>query len=1210
MKSSYRPLLLWIILSVAGCSSTEIGTQFHVSGTLVGMSDDQSMTLSLNDNNQITLTQNGLFEFSLNLSDNADYSVAVLTPPQGQSCTVNNAKGKISKAHIDNIQVVCLNEGEYSISVDIMGLDGQLGIALSAHPSGEETDPGATITDNLTLDIDGIYSFSRSVPTSYDYRVDISTAPEKLVCSVSAPSGVIAGENILVPIQCAPKDDLDGDGLSNDEELNVYHTSPKIADTDGDGYSDYEEVITRGFNTAQNFKFNPRIADLPKLKLAITSEPIVTLSVTKSGSSETHNLKNTTTGTVESSERSYTGGFAVELTGSTKEGFSTTVSTDHHWTKSNTKETYDTVEQTTGSVTLEGWEKTGGSLSSTVKVSNEGNRAFTLTYLLLNASMTNASGQRVPIGSLSLEGVSSFPNDSLEPLASTGDLIFSNSALFPNVAEELLLKSKSISLEISSYDIADKEGVSMAYIQEQAQAQGAQIIIDYANHKLPLDLIVATNFNPDVPGATLATLLSDILKLDVILSNYGSVKSLNGVSDGDKANAKWVIIHDAYDGVSSSAKLYDATQSAYKLEDIMVRAGDKIALVYLEDDDGDGLGIRQELALGTDPTLSDTDGDGLSDYDEIYKPWVVTAINALYPQRYPAQIYSDPTIADIDGDGDNDSLEKSKGNDPYNNDTDGDGTNDHIDTNAGGGNSYAFFLNEISQKGASEFSVSGFVVPDPGAGICTISMDWGDSSPISQKVVVCTDQLDQGQSFDFSHTYNNATTSYTATLTSTDSNSATLGRTFVTTTTQQFSFDEYDFNKGWREATYFREVQDIDRDGRADIVGIGASGVWVSKGTENGFSAPEKWSTEWVLPSGNTNDTIPKHLIDIDADGDLDLVGFYPANVYVSINDGTQFRKATNWYDGLGKNSGWDINKHLRMFGDVDGNGYIDIVAFGSDSVIVVLSNGAKDDNGDMLKISDTSQTKTRMFDAKQFAYNGGWKVYRHPRWVTDLNRDGKADILAIGETEAWALLGLGDGNFGEPVSIMSGEDFQIMAGNGSWTDDRNYPRMLADIDSDGDQDIVGFGVNAVYTIKNTSTVNGPISFANQTSVVNDFSYNPGWRDTFKLDGWNNHHKHVRTFADVNGDGRLDIVGFGNKGVYASLNTGDGQFAKATTWNSGDFDLSGSTGCNYEWYHNDTSNYQRYFFTRRAADVNGDGAADLVGFGRCATKVVFTSTMN
>ncbi|MBO5383594.1 MAG: hypothetical protein J6A30_04770 [Ruminococcus sp.] len=58
--------------------------------------------------------------------------------------------------------------------------------------------------------------------------------------------------------------------------------------------------------------------------------------------------------------------------------------------------------------------------------------------------------------------------------------------------------------------------------------------------------------------------------------------------------------------------------------------------VDLTDDDNDKLSVYYENWFGTDPSKSDTDDDGLNDYDEIY----------LY--------YTDPTKADTDGNGIND----------------------------------------------------------------------------------------------------------------------------------------------------------------------------------------------------------------------------------------------------------------------------------------------------------------------------------------------------------------------------------------------------------------------------------------------------------------------------------------------------------------------------------------------------------------------------
>ena len=51
--------------------------------------------------------------------------------------------------------------------------------------------------------------------------------------------------------------DLDGDGLTDAEEL-IIGTSPEVIDSDGDGFSDFNEVKEKGFNAnTNNFLFNP-----------------------------------------------------------------------------------------------------------------------------------------------------------------------------------------------------------------------------------------------------------------------------------------------------------------------------------------------------------------------------------------------------------------------------------------------------------------------------------------------------------------------------------------------------------------------------------------------------------------------------------------------------------------------------------------------------------------------------------------------------------------------------------------------------------------------------------------------------------------------------------------------------------------------------------------------------------------------------------------
>lgn len=78
-------------------------------------------------------------------------------------------------------------------------------------------------------------------------------------------------------------------------------------------------------------------------------------------------------------------------------------------------------------------------------------------------------------------------------------------------------------------------------------------------------------------------------------------------------------------------------------------------------------------STGTDPASADTDGDGLSDLEELVG-WTVN----LYSGSY--HVTSNPVVADTDGDGWDDFTERANSTDPQKQDSDGDGINDPDDS--------------------------------------------------------------------------------------------------------------------------------------------------------------------------------------------------------------------------------------------------------------------------------------------------------------------------------------------------------------------------------------------------------------------------------------------------------------------------------------------------------------------------------------------------
>ena len=162
------------------------------------------------------------------------------------------------------------------------------------------------------------------------------------------------------------------------------------------------------------------------------------------------------------------------------------------------------------------------------------------------------------------------------------------------------------------------------------------------------------------------------------------------------------------------------------------------------------------------------------------------------------------------------------------------------------------------------------------------------------------------------------------------------------------------------------------------------------------------------------------------------------------------------------------------------------------------------------------------------FAYvAGGWRVEKHPRFLADLTGDGRSDIVGFGDAGVWVSLNDGTGNtFGAPQMVVA--NFGFVAGG--WRVER-HPRFLADLTGDGRADIVGFGDAGVWVSLN----NGNGTFGAPQMVVGNFAYVAG--------GWRV-EKHPRFLADLTGDGRADIVGFGDAGVWVALNDGHGVFTK------------------------------------------------------------------
>ena len=150
-----------------------------------------------------------------------------------------------------------------------------------------------------------------------------------------------------------------------------------------------------------------------------------------------------------------------------------------------------------------------------------------------------------------------------------------------------------------------------------------------------------------------------------------------------------------------------------------------------------------------------------------------------------------------------------------------------------------------------------------------------------------------------------------------------------------------------------------------------------------------------------------------------------------------------------------------------------------------------------------------------------------------DVNGDGRSDIVGFGSGGAYVSLGQSDGTFA--TAILGLNDFGAGASAGGWTSQDTFPRMLGDVNGDGLDDIVAFGSNWVSVAVSL----GDGTFAPRELIYEGFATNVG--------GWSSQNQYPRMLGDVNGDGRAEIIGFGNSGVRVSLSEGIG----ADTLNGG-----------------------------------------------------------
>ena len=544
---------------------------------------------------------------------------------------------------------------------------------------------------------------------SADYADGAPITPDKdiVLMALWSKGNVSAGDD-------GKTKDADGDGVSDYDELYKFFTDPANKDTDGDGWTDGQELVyyTEGSNT-----FNPRIADVPQLEIQFVGRPEIGFNYQTSSTDTVTESVTNTEGTVHSQSatntnshtRNQTNGWHTKVGASfgweahalffeskaknsinVEAGYNGSVTTGDTFTYSRNQSESFSQSVTQGHTTSETEGKTvsGGTIRVNAKFKNPSN----LAYAVRSATVTftgitdfrQTNGYPKPIASVELPNVGTIP-----PGGETGTMVIKYGNLGVAQTEDLLKWSSGLNMSITNYTIAlQKEGAvnpnDFTGALTTVNAMTACLTIDYgpsAKHKAETHHVSTKyKYNPSATGLNdlyEPVTIKDILEIagiseskgNLVLGDDGRIQRIRDYNYQGYRYGAWYVQRTYTRGNESKSETYNYYSEVEPGEEvdiskIYVQAGDSINIFYSVDKDNDKVPYNEELICGTSDDKPDTDGDGLTDAEELYG-WKPATKTRSIPDGSVTQQHKEITDPD-----------KKIITNPNNPDTDGDGYND------------------------------------------------------------------------------------------------------------------------------------------------------------------------------------------------------------------------------------------------------------------------------------------------------------------------------------------------------------------------------------------------------------------------------------------------------------------------------------------------------------------------------------------------------
>ena len=306
-------------------------------------------------------------------------------------------------------------------------------------------------------------------------------------------------------------------------------------------------------------------------------------------------------------------------------------------------------------------------------------------------------------------------------------------------------------------------------------------------------------------------------------------------------------------------------------------------------------------------------------------------------------------------------------------------------------------------------------------------------------------------------------------------------------------------------------IADMTGDGIADFISFQTDGIWVWESSGSGIvgvdSNKKNGATRWYSGNWDPSSRASK-IADINADGMADIISFQWDGLWVLQSTGNGFAGVNAAQtDGAQRwsSENWDPSHRKHDLADMNGDGLVDFLSFQWDGLWVWESSGSGIAGADANKKNGAT-----------LWYSGNWDPSYRAHEIADVNGDGLADVLSFQWDGLWVLQSAGTGFAGVNAEKTDGAQRWY---SGNW--DPSYrAHEMADVNGDGLADVLSFQWDGLWVLQ-----------SNGTGIVGVNAAKTDGAQRWSSENWDpNHRPHG--VADVNGDGKFDVISFQWDGLY------------------------------------------------------------------------------